>query len=102
MLLYHCEQTRRQGVLGVWIAAARHPASGGGTAGTGARETALPVAAAAAVGARSSVAPVGTGTSAARAIAAPVGAAAGTVGAAAARDADAAEEEAAHRPDRGL
>ena len=90
MLLYHCEQTRRQGVLGVWIAAARHPASGGGTAGAGARETALPVAAAAAVGARSSVAP--GGTRAARAIAAT----------SAASDADAAEEEAAHRPDRGF
>ena len=89
----HREQTRRQGVLGVRLAKARHPASGGAAARARARETALPVAAAAAVGARSSAAPVGT--RAARAVAAAVTTARQS-------DADAAEEEAAHRPDRGF
>ena len=98
VLLHDAKQARRQGVLGVWLAKARHPASGGGAARARARATALPVAAAAADGARSSAAPVGT--RAARAVAAAAGtsavAAAAAAGTAAARDADAAEEEAAH------
>ena len=106
MLLHDAKQARRQGVLGVRLAKSSHPASGGG-AGTRARAraTALPVAATAAVGARSSAAPVGT--RAARAVAAALGTGAARAVAAAVTtarqsDADAAEEEAAHRPDRGF
>ena len=71
-------------MLGVRLEAAGHPAARHpGSARARARETALPVAAAAADGARSSAAPGGTRT--ARAIAA----ADGTVAAAATSDADA-------------
>ena len=76
VLLHDSKQARRQGVLGLRLAKSSHPASGGGAARACARATALPVAAAAADGARSSVAAVGAGTSisAARAVAAAVGA----------------------------
>ena len=101
MLLHDAKQARRQGVLGVRLAKSSHPASGGG-AGTRARAraTALPVAATAAVGARSSAAPVGT--RAARAVAAALGTGAARAVAAAVTtarqsDADATQKEAAHR-----
>ena len=83
MLLHDSKQAGREGMLGMRLAATRHPAArcpGGSAHARG--EAALPVAAAAAVGA-------GTSISAAR----PIAAAA----AAAARDADATQKEAAHR-----
>ena len=82
-----------QGVLGLRLAAARHPASGGGAARARARAPALPVAAAAAVGACQAQARRAPSPRPGAARRAPPAIA----GAAAARDADATQKEAAHR-----
>ena len=84
MLLHDSKQARREGMLGMRLAATRHPAARcpGGAAHARAREAALPVATAAADGARSSAAP--GGTRAVRAIAATGGTSTGAARAVAA------------------
>ena len=98
VLLHDRQQSRRPGVLGLRPAKSSHPASRGGAARARARATALPVAAAAADGARSSAAPVGTRAARAVAAALGTGAARAVAATSAASDADATQKEAAHRP----